>query len=110
MLSRSDVLHAEWNVLMLRPCFYVAVVPAQRAVLLSVRGTKSVADALTDIAAATEPLRLGDVAGHAHRGIWRAASWLREHALPHVRRGLAANPGFAFVIGAGGGRLQGAGW
>eukprot|EP00891_Asterochloris_glomerata_P009711 jgi/Astpho2/9711/Aster-x0409 len=58
-----------------QPGFCIAVRPEQKQVVLAVRGTKSLSDALTDMAGSTEHFQ----GGQAHMGMLRAARWLLQH-------------------------------
>jgi hypothetical protein len=69
-------------------------VPGRRTLVLAIRGTSGVDDALTDAALAAVPFD----GGHAHGGMLRAASWLARRAGPRLRDALAAAPGYALVV------------
>lgn len=71
-----------------------ARVPGRRTLVLAIRGTSGVGDALTDAAVAAVPFD----GGHAHGGMLRAASWLARRAGPRLRDALAAAPGYALVV------------
>ncbi len=72
-------------------------------VLLVVRGTKSIGDAITIMAGSGADFQ----GGHTHAGMLHSAHWLLNHETGTLRRLLEENPGFQlhFIghsLGAGG--------
>mmetsp|Transcript_53471 Transcript_53471/g.173999 ORF Transcript_53471/g.173999 Transcript_53471/m.173999 type:complete len:526 (+) Transcript_53471:62-1639(+) len=71
------------------PGHLVAVDHSSGAVVVALRGTVSVADALVDLAYKPEDIRLGGQRGIAHGGMLRAAKRLQDSLAACVDRGLA---------------------
>jgi hypothetical protein len=77
------------------PAHFVAIDRSAGAVVLSVRGTASISDALVhDLVCVAEPF----AGGLAHAGMARAALALREQALPLLCQLLLERPGYRLVL------------
>lgn len=86
--GRVDVLLFEERTDMYVPGHMVAVDWELQSVVVALRGSSSLQDALTDLVCDAAPLELGGVAGKAHEGMLKAARKLEE-----VLRGVV-NAGF----------------
>ncbi|XP_062516884.1 diacylglycerol lipase-alpha-like [Corticium candelabrum] len=82
-LSRDDIIHITCHNKAYRPPFFVSVDRTKRAVVVSIRGTLSISDALTDVTA--EAVSFEHTAGtlHAHRGIFKAAKYVKTQVEQH---------------------------
>ncbi|KAJ8608900.1 hypothetical protein CTAYLR_005311 [Chrysophaeum taylorii] len=73
------------------PAFFVAYSPSRRAVVVSVRGTADVGDALTDLVCGAKPLA-GDPSRLAHAGIADAATAVLREVDDAAAEALAGAP------------------
>eukprot|EP00762_Andalucia_godoyi_P002735 ANDGO_04419.mRNA.1 hypothetical protein AMSG_08996 len=71
MLKPSNIIKSAWTSTIVRPSYYYALDDRFNAVVFAIRGTASIKDALTDLAATVDPF----AGGSAHRGMVRAAQW-----------------------------------
>ncbi|KAK9817785.1 hypothetical protein WJX72_002124 [[Myrmecia] bisecta] len=78
----------------LRPSYTIAVQPQHKQVILAVRGTKSLHDALTNLASSAEPF----MGGQAHLGMLRSAEWLKENELDMLAKLLKEHEGYSLRI------------
>jgi hypothetical protein len=66
----------DWNALYSKkPCFYVVYDESRESIVLTVRGTFSLHDVLTDLSGEYVPF----MNGFAHCGFLEAAMWIRDH-------------------------------
>lgn len=93
-VDAAAVVVADWKVSMLHPVHAIVYDAAHEAVVVAIRGTFSVSDALTDLAAAGEPFA-GDI---AHRGMSVAANWFIDNRLPEIQRALEEHPEATLVV------------
>jgi hypothetical protein len=84
-----DVLHAEWRAAPFRPAHYVAVDRRRRCVVLCVRGSLGLGDAMTDLAAAPRPFEFRGVRGHVHEGLMAAAAYVQSRCADALARAAA---------------------
>lgn len=91
--TSSDVVVFERSATMLRPAYAIAVDHGAREVLLSLRGTDTLSDVLTDCCAVAAALD-GRPGGLAHAGMQRAADWFVTNEAQRLRALLVANPGY----------------
>eukprot|EP01155_Anaeramoeba_flamelloides_P030946 Anaeramoba_flamelloidesa878_43.p1 GENE.a878_43~~a878_43.p1 ORF type:complete len:417 (-),score=93.75 a878_43:282-1532(-) len=75
-LKIENVIKAEWQEKTLKPAYFLWHDDKQNELVLSIRGTNSMVDALTDLALIVEPIQEGV---YAHLGIYNAAKWLDYH-------------------------------
>ncbi len=80
-VSAKDVVAGVWKSQMLKPAWFVAIDDKEQAVVLAIRGTHNISDALTDAAAASLDFKLerskdADGPTAVHGGMLRAALWL----------------------------------
>nr|XP_022316925.1 sn1-specific diacylglycerol lipase beta-like isoform X2 [Crassostrea virginica] len=76
----TDLLYVSFHNKIFQIPFYVAIDRAQKTVVVSVRGTLSLKDAVTDMSAESDPLEMiQDAKGH--RGILQAAKYIKEQLL-----------------------------
>ncbi|KAJ3352499.1 hypothetical protein GGF32_003670 [Allomyces javanicus] len=72
-IAKGDILAKQLSARdVFQPCFFVARDRSENAIVVSIRGTRSTMDAITDLVC--EYSRMGD--GLVHRGIKVAAEWL----------------------------------
>ncbi|GAB5363899.1 hypothetical protein AAMO2058_000923000 [Amorphochlora amoebiformis] len=76
------------------PLHFVAIDDQTKSVVLSIRGTATVADALTDLLCD----RRGILGGYAHDGIVRSAFAVLSSAEDAIIESLSKNPGYRLVI------------
>uniref|UniRef100_A0A7S1CEC2 Fungal lipase-type domain-containing protein n=1 Tax=Bicosoecida sp. CB-2014 TaxID=1486930 RepID=A0A7S1CEC2_9STRA len=93
-VSRDDVLKSDWKVVTLRPVFALVHDAGKKKIVLAIRGTHSVSDAMTDACAAAEPFA-GDT---AHRGMVRAAQWFIDNILEDITGALARYPDCGLLV------------
>ena len=79
-LDRDEIIHATYHNKAYEPPYFVAVDRAKQSIIVSIRGTMSVSDALTDLTA--NPEEFGDPSEpeplHAHGGIYKAAMYVKS--------------------------------
>lgn len=83
-VAGEDLLYGNLNNYVCHPHMYVAAHHASKALIVSVRGTLSISDVVTDTLARVEDAHihaLPNVRLRAHAGIWKAASNLCEHLI-----------------------------
>ena len=100
-LPERDLVYLSFVNRLYQVAFLVAVDHAARSVVLAVRGTLSLTDAITDLCLDSAAVDEAAPADHrAHRGILRAARYvlttLKETAA--LERALGQNPDYALVI------------
>ena len=93
-VSVADIVYATYTATFLRPAFILCVDQATSSVVLTIRGTRSLHDAVTDMVAS--PCEF--MGGYVHHGIALAASWFNLNLLALLRKVLRDNPGFGLVI------------
>eukprot|EP00741_Cyanophora_paradoxa_P007257 tig00001095_g7020.t1 len=76
-MRREDLLWASWRSSTHRPAFYIALDPQTKSLLLCIRGTKQIKDALTDLTTSVHAFQ----GGHVHMGMLMAALWFRQHVV-----------------------------
>ena len=101
-LAAHDLLEVEWEPDTFRPCYFVAVDHAQRWIVVSIRGTVTKQDVLTDVCSRSETF----LTGHAHSGIAAAAQLLHSRLAPVLADAFARFPTYRLVtighsLGAG---------
>uniref|UniRef100_UPI00398F6EFC diacylglycerol lipase-beta isoform X2 n=1 Tax=Pristiophorus japonicus TaxID=55135 RepID=UPI00398F6EFC len=79
-LQYRDFIHISFHNKIYEIPFFVALDHKKEAVLVAVRGTLSLEDALTDLCADCETLNVGGVSGKclAHKGIIQAANYIHK--------------------------------
>ncbi|XP_067859617.1 diacylglycerol lipase-beta isoform X2 [Heptranchias perlo] len=79
-LQYHDFIHISFHNKIYEIPFYVALDHKKEVVLVAVRGTLSLEDALTDLSADCETLNVGEVMGECfvHKGINQAASYIHK--------------------------------
>jgi hypothetical protein len=65
-----------------KPCFYVCYDEATESIVLAIRGTLGIADALTDLNAEYSPF----MGGSAHEGSLHSALWIRGHYSKQLKK------------------------
>ena len=93
-VTTDDVLSGVWQSRPAQPAHVVYVDHTQRAIVLAVRGTHSVHDALTDMGLDAVPF----MESYAHRGIAESARWLVERTAPVLAAAVLSHPGYHVVV------------
>eukprot|EP00667_Euglena_gracilis_P006172 EG_transcript_6220 len=97
-LAREDVVGADWAGSIFRPCYFIVWDHRTESIVVSVRGTLSTHDIITDIVAEYAPYEIGPVKGFAHRGILQGAMALANDLLPLLLEATALRPGYRVVF------------
>ncbi|XP_062516675.1 diacylglycerol lipase-alpha-like [Corticium candelabrum] len=77
-LARDDLIDVTYHNTVYKPPYFVAVDRERQAIVVSIRGTMSISDALTDITADPVQLPGSSQPLHAHGGIYKAASFVKR--------------------------------
>eukprot|EP00455_Lapot_gusevi_P017279 TRINITY_DN1917_c0_g2_i1.p1 TRINITY_DN1917_c0_g2~~TRINITY_DN1917_c0_g2_i1.p1 ORF type:complete len:781 (+),score=164.57 TRINITY_DN1917_c0_g2_i1:145-2343(+) len=77
-IPSSDLLHANLLTDFAQVVYYVSVDRVKKTVVIALRGTMSLQDALTDAFALPETLEKYGISGVAHAGMTRAAAWVMD--------------------------------
>lgn len=101
----KDVVAGVWSSKMLKPAWFIAIDDKEDAVVLAIRGTNNISDALTDAAAASIDFKLNRAKGEegpsaVHGGMLRAALWLLAETHDPLRDALHSDrcKGYALHI------------
>eukprot|EP00484_Ammonia_sp_Unknown_P018669 CAMPEP_0197045230 /NCGR_PEP_ID=MMETSP1384-20130603/21129_1 /TAXON_ID=29189 /ORGANISM="Ammonia sp." /LENGTH=580 /DNA_ID=CAMNT_0042476811 /DNA_START=1 /DNA_END=1743 /DNA_ORIENTATION=- len=62
-----------------QPSFYLCVDHAKQKIVISIRGSSSIADALTDVNAVAKPYSCHDIDGHVHEGILASTKFVFDN-------------------------------
>jgi len=79
-LPPDALLHSCWEASTFRPAHVVLLDRPFRRIILTIRGTLTPEDALTDIGAMTSPFR----GGHVHRGMLDSAEFVVSSCMPYI--------------------------
>ena len=90
----GDVVDAEWRGTEFSPSSFVAVDSRKKRVILSIRGTWEIHDALTDVSSASVKF----LNGWAHGGIIVSAWQVVKRMLPAAAAAMAERAGFEFMV------------
>lgn len=85
-LSQEDLLMAEWNNSIGRPCHYVCVDRAHHCLVLSIRGSLEVGDVLSDLSAQPMEITMLGVEGKVHEGMMEAATFVHCNAAAALQK------------------------
>ena len=78
-LNEMDIMYASFENNLYQTPFLVCLDHEMESVVISIRGTLSMHDLITDLIAITEPIAFPDHPTFAvHKGILRAATWVKE--------------------------------
>lgn len=77
-----------------RPAHLLAIDDATRRIVVALRGTATVGDALVNLAGVGDPFN----DGYAHRGALLSARWARDTLGPAIRRASAEHPGYTVQV------------
>ncbi|KAI8374089.1 hypothetical protein EDC96DRAFT_12664 [Choanephora cucurbitarum] len=81
MIPKEDLLAYEFqSVEAFRPSYFIVRDRFTNSIVLSIRGTMSVMDTLTDLVCEYEPWR----GGFVHSGMKNSAIWFFHHVVPHL--------------------------
>ncbi|XP_060795610.1 diacylglycerol lipase-beta [Neoarius graeffei] len=101
-LQYRDFIHVSYHNQIYEIPFYVALDHKREAVLVAVRGTLSLKDALTDLSAECENLTVEGVSGaaYAHKGISQAAEYIYKKLVNDgiLRQAFSIAPEYKLVI------------
>ena len=112
-LDESNIIKAEWQANTHRPAYLLVQDPTQKAIVLTVRGTWSASDILTDLCCTTSALPVADNSVtavwswlrpkraallEAHDGMVQAAVALKSALESHVASALEINPDYRLVL------------
>lgn len=93
-LGAEDVLYVHKSDDISCPNFFIADDRATNAIVLSIRGTKTPADVMTDLVCRTAPF----LAGEAHAGMLGSADKVMVHAVPILRALIVKHPTRKIVV------------
>ena len=93
-VTPSHVLHARWQAQPSQPAHVVYIDHNTRSVVLGIRGTHSVHDALTDLGLAAVSFH----DSYAHQGIAESAAWIVKEATPALASACASHPDYSVVV------------
>jgi hypothetical protein len=83
LLKPENVIAMQWMSTITRPAYFIAIDDRRlNAVVLAIRGTASLKDALTDLAATVDEFGIG----FGHRGMVRAANWFRDCEMERLQK------------------------
>ena len=74
----ASIVLAEWTGRVLRPGYVIAVDSDRRAIVLALRGSVELQDALTDLCCEHEECEAMGLRGIAHSGMWKSATRISE--------------------------------
>mmetsp|Transcript_23876 Transcript_23876/g.36106 ORF Transcript_23876/g.36106 Transcript_23876/m.36106 type:complete len:402 (+) Transcript_23876:553-1758(+) len=98
-IKEEDVVAAKWASKTHRPAYFIVRDLKHRKIVLSIRGTFSARDVLTDLCASAETFETGRRGKHrAHHGMLEAAISLATETKETVEKELHANPGYSLVL------------
>lgn len=106
-ISSSDLCVSQFSTKAFLPAHYVAVDREIKAVVICVRGTATLVDSLTDVAATHDPLKIRRenatseddyVEGFGHAGVLRSARNLFTKIRGVTLSAICDNPGFELLI------------
>ncbi|KAK2160528.1 hypothetical protein LSH36_131g02023 [Paralvinella palmiformis] len=100
-INEQDIVYATYYNRIYQIPFFVALDHTEEAVVISIRGTLSLRDAVTDLSADSEPLEAPGVEdGRAHSGILRAAKHIQQTIteLQLLNKAFEKAPGYQLVI------------
>ena len=93
---REAVWEGSWDVL--APAHYIAVDHTRREVVVAIRGTAAVTDAIIDLCASPRRVQLGGLTAHAHNGIMSSAAHVLQGIAQPACALLEENPGYALTF------------
>ncbi|XP_051878477.1 diacylglycerol lipase-beta [Pristis pectinata] len=101
-LQYRDFIHISWHNKIYEIPFFVALDHKKEAVVVAVRGTLSLEDALTDLCAHCEALNVSRVTGErlAHKGILQAATYIYKKLMDDgiLSQAFAIVPEYKLVV------------
>lgn len=93
-VPEEDIVKLVGTSAVMQPSYHIVVHRQRRCVVMSIRGTYTAKDVLTDLNPHSEPFE----GGLAHSGMLAAARWLLQNEGQTLHDVLQANPGFALVL------------
>eukprot|EP00546_Thalassionema_frauenfeldii_P001250 CAMPEP_0178932860 /NCGR_PEP_ID=MMETSP0786-20121207/22894_1 /TAXON_ID=186022 /ORGANISM="Thalassionema frauenfeldii, Strain CCMP 1798" /LENGTH=267 /DNA_ID=CAMNT_0020610283 /DNA_START=264 /DNA_END=1067 /DNA_ORIENTATION=- len=98
-IDEEHVVDAKWDSKTHRPAYFIVRDLKHKKIVLSIRGTFSARDVLTDLCASAETFETGHRGKHrAHQGMLEAAVSLAAETKDTVDQELRANPGYSLVL------------
>jgi len=99
----KDVIKHKFKADTYFPAYYICYDHPARSIVVAVRGTLSIADALTDLDGLNEPLIItldenSVIHGYVHNGVLRAAQRLTETMEPVLRNACESYPSYRLVV------------
>lgn len=90
MLREKNVVKFVGKASVMRPAYYIGVDTRHKLVVMSIRGTSTLHDLVTDLATHNENSGILD-GEPVHYGSFEAAQWLQRHEAATLRRCLEEN-------------------
>ncbi|BBN04068.1 sn1-specific diacylglycerol lipase [Marchantia polymorpha subsp. ruderalis] len=97
MLREKNVVKFVGKASVMRPAYYIGVDTRHKLVVMSIRGTSTLHDLVTDLATHNENSGILD-GEPVHYGSFEAAQWLQRHEAATLRRCLEENKGFELLL------------
>lgn len=97
-VPKEDVLFHKFESELFKPAHFFCVDHRTLSVVLAIRGSFGVSDALTDIVATAAPIESDGVEGHAHSGMLKAARWITADLQGAFELALKRYEGYTPVI------------
>ncbi|KAJ6246678.1 lipase class 3 protein-like [Anaeramoeba flamelloides] len=94
-LKIENLLQAQWKQKPFRPAYYLWYDDKYNELVLSIRGTSSISDAMTDLATVVEEVEEGV---YAHLGMYNSAKWFDHHLFEAVEEFLQKTEECRLVI------------
>ena len=118
-IEKDQIIYASWRSKTHRPAFFLVRENLRKKIILTIRGTLSTRDVLTDLCCTAEDFYSSDneskEVAKAHNGMFKAAKKVSEQVLPIIMSQLHQNPGYELIIvghslGAGTAAVLGTMW
>jgi hypothetical protein len=93
-IDRKDIILTSWNSSISQPGFYLAYDHASKSIILAIRGSSRIVDAVTDLRCDYEKYKNGTV----HRGMFVAAKYFDINVKQRVVDALAVQPAYSLII------------
>eukprot|EP01105_Mastigella_eilhardi_P022724 TRINITY_DN5642_c0_g1_i2.p1 TRINITY_DN5642_c0_g1~~TRINITY_DN5642_c0_g1_i2.p1 ORF type:complete len:532 (-),score=82.56 TRINITY_DN5642_c0_g1_i2:682-2052(-) len=94
----EDLVAWQWTSSAYNPGHYVAVDKARSTIVVSIRGSYHVVDALTDFTGSCKPLEIDGVKGWTHRGFWRSSLCKYGQLAPIVSKLVEQLPTYRVLV------------
>ncbi|CAM6097678.1 unnamed protein product [Calypogeia fissa] len=97
MLKEENVVKFVNRASIMRPAYFVAVDPRHKLVILSIRGTQTIHDVITDLSSDSDHAEKVD-GEPVHYGSVEAARWFLHFEVQTLRRYVTENEGFSLLL------------